>query len=167
MKRATILPLALVLLALPLCSGCWLLRALGFPVGDEVPYNPKAESGDISVKRNVQFADLPVPMGFLLRRDESYSFQGSTFRFGRFRYEGVWGMTQTVAFFRSQMPLTHWYPEVDESKGRWQHEFLFAKANERCRVEVEDSTDGIVVKMRLFNAAPQTGEGNLAARSAP
>lgn len=153
MKRSSLLQLMVILLVLPLCSGCWLMRILGFPVGDEVPYNPKAEAGDVSVKRNIQFVDIPVPMGFEVRRDVSYSFQGSAFRFGYFRYEGVWGMPQTVNFYRRQMPLTQWLPEVDEADGRWKHRFLYAKGTERCRVLIESTVDGIVVDVRLFNAA--------------
>ena len=80
--RRTIM-LALVLLALlPLFSGCPLLRWLGFPVGDKVPYNPKQTGGETVVRKDIQFADIPVPLGFVLRRGQSTSFRGASFRFG-------------------------------------------------------------------------------------
>ena len=41
----------LLLASLPLLSGCFLMQALGKPVGDSVPYNPKDVSGDVAVRQ--------------------------------------------------------------------------------------------------------------------
>lgn len=145
--------LALTLLVLPVCSGCWLLRVLGFPVGTEVPYNPKAESGEVAVKRDVQFNDIPVPMGFQLRREKSYSFTGKTFRFGRFYYEGIWGLQKTMAFYRSNMPLSGWELVEEKDLAYDAHGYLYRKGRERCSLKVEATIEGIEVTARVFNAA--------------
>ncbi|MBN2713257.1 MAG: hypothetical protein JXR97_12625 [Planctomycetes bacterium] len=151
--KIRLIQLSLVLMAIPVFSGCWLLRVLGFPVGDEVPYNPKDTSGEVSVKEDIQFSDIPVPMGFVLRRNDSFSFQGTSFRFGNFVYEGVWGLQKTMAFYRRQMPLSGWELVEDVDESRDSQIYLYAKGRERCKIRVASTLEGIGVNVRLFNAA--------------
>jgi hypothetical protein len=149
-----------LILLLPLLSGCPLLRWLGFPVGDKVPYNPKEESSGVSIKRDVQFADLPVPMGFEIIRDKSFSFSGHSFRYANFRYEGAWTFRRTTAFYLEQMGVSGWTLEDSRSEG-YAASYIYRKGRERCRVNVESTPETVVVEM-LVNAA--TGGETLAAK---
>lgn len=149
----------LICLAMPLFSGCFLLRLFGFPVGDKVPYNPKATSGDVAVKRNAQFPDIPVPLGFNHRQDKIFSFQGEGFRIGNFIYEGVWSFRLTKEFYRQQMPESGW-KLIEIAEGDNAETQIYGKGRERCRVIIESKIDYIEVQVRVYNerrvkASPQ------------
>jgi hypothetical protein len=139
----------LVLLAGSL-SGCAFFRMLGIPWGEETPYNPKAESGDISVRRNIQFQDIPVPLGFVLQREDTFSFKGKTFRFGRFHYRGVWSLRKTSEFYRDQMPLSGWEFVDAEAPERFIVVQVWGKGRERCRLEIESGLEYIHIYVRLY-----------------
>jgi len=140
---------ALVLLVLPFVAGCPLLRWLGFPVGDRVPYNPKADSGDVAVRKDIQFEDIPVPIGFVLRRDQVFSFRGHSFRFGRFVYEGAWTMRKTTDFYREQMPISGWQLLKTDEKDFYEQTQVYTKRKEVCSVHIKSRTDGVYVLVRL------------------
>jgi hypothetical protein len=105
--RKPLLALCLTTIVL-LGSGCELFYILGLPFGNRVPYNPKKVSSNTAVKRDVQFFDIPVPMGFLLRRDEFFSYKCPTFRMGNFKYDGAWTYRHTYRFYMRQMAIEGW-----------------------------------------------------------
>lgn len=150
--------LLLMLLLTPLLSGCPLLSWLGFPVGNKVPYDPKAESGDIAARKNIQFDDVPVPIGFELDRRSVFSFQGYSFRFGRFLYEGVWSLRNTAAFYREQMPVAGW-EHLQTTKGDYIETQVYKKGLERCRVTIK-SAENVEVLVQVYDA---NSENNLMA----
>ncbi len=150
MRRA--LQTMLVLLAVPLFSGCFVLRWFGLPVGEDVPYNPKESTGDLAVRKDIQFSDIPVPIAFVLRRDQMFSFRGHTFRFGRFVYEGAWTMRKTIDFYKEQMPVSGWKHVETTSDGFYDQTQVYAKGRERCRLHIQSRTDGILVHVRVYNA---------------
>ena len=153
--KSSVIRVLIVLLAVPICSGCWLLRVLGFPVGEKIPYSPITDGSEVTVHRDIQFADIPVPMGFLLDRKKSYSFRGSTFRFGTFRYEGAWTQRKTTDFYRRQMPVSGWTELKDEERDQGYVEvtyFLYSKGRERCEIKVTSEIESMIVTVRVFNA---------------
>ena len=145
---------ALVLLALPLLAGCPLLRLLGFPVGNKVPYSPKESEAvsDTGVRKDVQFEDIPDPIGFVLRRDKVFSFRGHSFRFGKFVYEGAWTMRKTRAFYREQMPVCGWTYVKTEEQGPYAERQFYSKGREGCSVEITSAVDGITVVVRVYDS---------------
>jgi hypothetical protein len=56
----------------------------------------------------LRFPDLPVPLGFKLLSDESYSFENSGMRVAVLRYQGKATTTQIVNFYKEQMPMYNW-----------------------------------------------------------
>ncbi len=147
MKRLTIM--MLMLLAMPIISGCPLLRWLGFPVGDKVPYNPKESQGDTTVRENLQFADIPVPLGFVLRRNQTSSFRGPSFRFGKFVYEGAWTMRWTADFYRKQMPISQWQHVRTDEKSLYEETQYYKKGDETCEVLIKSQVDGMYVQVTV------------------
>ncbi|MCX7933824.1 MAG: hypothetical protein N3A66_01020 [Planctomycetota bacterium] len=153
----------LLALSLALGSGCELFHLFGYPAGNRVPYNPKEEGGEVAIKRDIQFADIPVPLGFILRRNNLFSFQGSSFRFGRFTYEGAWTLKKTVEFYKEELPKFQWQlatasHSFDIRKSTEIENMLYTKGRERLRVVVISTPEGITVEIRLYNVSIRSAE---------
>ncbi len=154
---------SLLALSLGFCSGCELFHLFGYPSGNRVPYNPKEEGGEVAIKRDIQFADIPVPIGFVLRRNNLFSFQGSSFRFGRFTYEGAWTLKNTVEFYKEEMPKFQWQlatatHSFDIRNSTEIENMLYAKGRERLRLVVISTPEGITVEIRLYNVSIHSAE---------
>jgi len=152
-----------LMLGIPFFCGCNLFHIFGYPAGNRIPYNPKGEGGDVAVKRDIQFADIPVPFGFILRRNNLFSFQGSSFRFGRFTYEGAWTLKKTVEFYKEEMPKFQWQlmtasHSFDIRNSTEIENMLYAKGRERLRLVVISTPEGITVEMRLYNVSIHSAE---------
>lgn len=52
-------------------------------------------------------ADVPVPVGFALKSDGSYVFDGN-YRVARLLYRGTPHITEVVRYFKEQMPQSRW-----------------------------------------------------------
>ncbi len=141
-----------------LLAGCGgdIKNQFGYPAGSKIPFNPKDARGDSYVRRDVQFEDIPVPMGFTLRRDQAFSFSGGSFRMGTFKYEGVWTTRLTDNFYREQMKQCGWTLaeatdlEVDKQPIKQQ---IYEKGRERCRVQIGSTENGISVLVQLYDDA--------------
>lgn len=147
-------------LALPVLGGCSVMNFFGYPDGVETPYNPKDTRGDVSVKRDIQFSDIPVPIGFILRRDSTFSFQGTSFRFGRYTYEGAWTLRKTTEFYKEQMPGSGWRllesnHAFDIRASEESDTLVYAKGRERVRLYILSTPEGITVQIRLYNVSVQ------------
>ena len=75
---------------------------------DPMPFNPQERQGEAVIRRDQQFEDIPTPLGFTLKRDKIFAFQGSAYRYGKFIYEGAWTYRKTREFYLSQMPVHEW-----------------------------------------------------------
>lgn len=139
----------LMSVALLALSGCELLRILGLPVGTQVPFNPKAEAAGVTIKRNLQFADIPVPMAFELRRERFFSYECATFRIGRFFYEGAWPYRRTKAFYDEQMVAHEWGLLSDREADIMAEQF-WAKGSDRCRIIYDNSGRTISVRIDVY-----------------
>ncbi|MFC1674753.1 hypothetical protein ACFL1K_02540 [Candidatus Omnitrophota bacterium] len=56
----------------------------------------------------VKFPDIPVPAGFKLVPQDSYSFEGAGVRVGMLKYRGRADANQVVNFFKDQMVMYDW-----------------------------------------------------------
>jgi hypothetical protein len=139
--------LAVVLLA----SGCdFVYHTLGLPYGEAVPFNPKQEVSYDTVLRDVQFNDVPTPMGFRLRRQESYSYRSPTFRMGSFVYEGQWTYRLTYAFYMRNLPLHDW-EKIDEDDGVGTNTTVWAKGEERLRLYLDTvNYDEVHLEIKVY-----------------
>ncbi|MFW5857983.1 MAG: hypothetical protein ACOCX4_08895 [Planctomycetota bacterium] len=151
---------AVLLCALGTMSGCELLRILGLPWGDRTPYNPKLETDEIAIQRNVQFNDIPVPMAFKLRRNELFSYRCPTFRLGDFLYEGAWPYRRTKAFYDEQMPIAGW-SRLAEEIGDKQAVQYWAKGSDRARILYDNSGDVIAVRVRIYPVGSEPAKPEL------
>jgi len=55
-----------------------------------------------------KFADVPVPAGFKILPEESYSFESSGVRVGVLKYRGKANVEQVENFYKEQMPMYNW-----------------------------------------------------------
>lgn len=57
---------------------------------------------------NLKVSDAPVPAGFRLIPQESYSFEAAGVRVSLLKYQGRADIDQVVSFYREQMALYNW-----------------------------------------------------------
>ncbi|MDR0362395.1 MAG: hypothetical protein LBJ46_06910 [Planctomycetota bacterium] len=105
--------LAAALLSLALAAGCPQPHYEDEPA--QVPFYPGERQGDVTLYRDLQFEDIPVPAQYVIIGDRSHSFQGSRFRTGVFHYDGPVDWREAVVFYRTQMPLSSWESVATES----------------------------------------------------
>jgi hypothetical protein len=70
--------------------------------------NQQGAAPQTQFSNDVSFEDIPVPAGFILMRNESYSFQNDVTRVGHLVYKGRSDINNVLAFFQQQMPLHGW-----------------------------------------------------------
>ena len=56
----------------------------------------------------LRFTDIPVPNGFKLISQDSYTFESGGVRVGVLKYKGRGITEQIVSFYKDQMPLYNW-----------------------------------------------------------
>ena len=56
----------------------------------------------------LKFGDIPVPTGFRLLPQSSYSFENSGLRVCVLKYQGKAGPEQLITFYKEQMPMYNW-----------------------------------------------------------
>ena len=56
----------------------------------------------------LKFGDIPVPTGFKLLPQSSYSFESAGLRVCVLKYQGKAGPDQVINFYREQMPMYNW-----------------------------------------------------------
>lgn len=92
----------LVIMLLGVCSAM---------LGCETVSNRKytdVESGTLEPQTLLKFSDIPVPVGFKLLADESYSFESYGVRVGLLKYQGKAEMDKVVNFYKEQMEMYNW-----------------------------------------------------------
>jgi len=57
---------------------------------------------------SLKFSDVPVPAGFKLLSENSYSFENAGLRIGLLKYQGKADPDQVVNFYKEQMPMYNW-----------------------------------------------------------
>ncbi len=70
--------------------------------------NLKEQPAPLQSQVILKFNDIPVPMGFKLLPEESYSFENSGIRVAVLKYRGKASSTQLINFFKEQMPMFNW-----------------------------------------------------------
>lgn len=131
-------------LALACAAGC------NEPQNEWLTVGPESRQGDVSVYRDVQFADIPVPAEYTLLDRESYSFQGQLFRNGIIKYQGPLEWTLALAFYRNEMAAAGWNLEKTE-RGSDYRVFYFGKGQEKLIVMVKQVRNGSRAELQLDN----------------
>ena len=115
-----------LLISLVVLSGCASISSSGRADG------PTKELGVASA---LKFEDVPVPAGFRIVSDQSFSFQNELTRVGILRYAGRANAQRVIQFYKDQMPMYNWQfvnmIEYDRSL------LNFEKADQTCTITVE------------------------------
>ncbi len=130
--------------ALSAASGC------GAQSNGEVPFYPGERPGEVTMYRDLQFEDIPVPAEYVLIRDRSHTFQGSRFRSGVLYYEGPLDASDAIAFFRRETPASGWSLENFNRDYNFV-EMRFRKGPEQLIVVVRYLPYGSRAEMQLDN----------------
>lgn len=130
-------------------SGCGTLVSdpLAANVGDS---NAKDQ---VEVRMNVQFTDIPVPEGFLLRRNLTHTFQGSSFRFGTLVYDGIWGFAPTNNWYRAEMPRSGWKLVSSRYPNDFEGEHTYSKDDETAVIHMISTDTGVRVTVKINQPA--------------
>lgn len=132
LQNKTTIFMALTALGSVFC-GC------GSPVVDDLPaanvHTPDT-TGQIEVRHNVQFADVPAPRIFKLRRNLCTSFQGSKLRFGKVVYDGIWNTYNTSQWYLKEMKLSGWKLDKTEYPNDYHARHYFSKGSETALVNI-------------------------------
>lgn len=95
MKRRLAFILGCMVLVLAL-SGCAMLS------------KDKSKENILEPQPTFKFSDVPVPSGFKMIGEESYSFETQGVRVGLLKYYGKGDVDQVVNFYREQMAMYNW-----------------------------------------------------------
>lgn len=108
------------------------------------------QRGDVTVYRNIQFEDIPVPAGYRLLYPASHSFQGAMSRSGVFHYEGMVEWTAAIDFFRTELTRAGW--ELGKTERGFAFRILhFRKGQEVLIVTVRQIRNGSRAELQLDN----------------
>lgn len=94
----------LFILAVLACFSVGLLGCAAMQGKDKDTINPAL----LEPQTLVKFSDVPVPVGFKLIPQESYSFEAAGVRMGLLRYRGKGNADLVVNFYREQMAMYNW-----------------------------------------------------------
>jgi len=88
----------------------------------------------------LRFSDIPVPVGFKLVPQQSYSFENSGVRVALLKYKGRGTLDQVLNFYKEQMPLSKWnLLNISESGSRMLN---FERDTETCIVTMQSQFGG-------------------------
>lgn len=95
----------------------------------------------------LKFNDIPIPSGFKLVPENSYSFESSGVRVGVLRYNGKANPDQVVNFYKEQMPLYNWnLLNIVEYGKRLMN---FDRENETCIIDLSGKGNKVIVTVSL------------------
>lgn len=116
---------------------------------DWVAVNPGSSQGsDVTLYRDVQFADIPVPQEYTLLPGGSHSFQGGLFRNGVLKYQGPLEWTAALDFYRVELSAAGWKLENTE-RGFDVRVLYFSKGGEKLIVVVRQIRNGSRAELQL------------------
>lgn len=97
-------------------------------------WSPQKNSSD-PVSSILPFKDVPIPKGFDLDNELSFSSEREGRRMGRLLYSGKMGPEELGTFMRDQMEFHQWkFLSNDLANGT--RTLSFTKGQERCRVYI-------------------------------
>lgn len=95
----------------------------------------------------LKFNDVPVPTGFKLLAQDSYSFETSGVRVGVLKYLGKANPDQIINFYREQMPMYNWsLLNVVEYGDRLMN---FERENETCIIGLLSKGKAVTIRVSL------------------
>ncbi len=105
------------------------------------------KSGTLETASLLRFSDIPIPAGFKIKPDESYSFQTDNFRAGLLKYTGSTNPEDVVQFFKEQMPRHNWQlVNLIEYEKRVMN---FEKQGQSCLITIEGGVTRTAITLSI------------------
>ncbi|HQO79277.1 MAG TPA: hypothetical protein PLG17_12295 [Thermodesulfobacteriota bacterium] len=95
----------------------------------------------------LRFSDVPVPAGFKLIPEQSYSFENAGVRVALMKYKGRGTLDQVLNFYKEHMPLARWTLLNISEYG--QRLLNFERENETCIITMESKFTGTLITVSL------------------
>ena len=95
----------------------------------------------------LRFSDVPVPAGFKLIPEQSYSFENAGVRVALMKYKGRGTLDQVLNFYKEHMPLSRWTLLNISEYG--QRLLNFERENETCIITMESKFTGTLITVSL------------------
>jgi len=95
----------------------------------------KGSAALLGVAPILRFDDIPVPSGFSLLREQSFTYQDDMTRVGLLRYAGKASAAQIISFYKAEMGSYNWKLLNIVEFGRTT--LNFERSNEICSIAVE------------------------------
>mgnify|MGYP001584434816 CR=1 FL=1 len=140
----TILVIALLGYSVIALTGC-----AGISGKDDMSKSPAI----LEPSSTLKFSDVPVPAGFKLLPQNSYSFESSGVRVGVLKYQGKANPDQVINFYKEQMPMFNWnLLNVIEYGDRLMN---FERENETCIISLLPKGNTVTI-VASVGPKPQT-----------
>ena len=121
--------------------------------------NPKPDlEASVADTHVPQFSDIPVPQGFLVRKDrlESYAAEAGIWRSGRLLYRGQGRTLDAVAYFEERLPHHGWVL-VDRGTGTESAFLVFRKGDSTARLDLRAAEPRGSVDLEVKVATSRAG----------
>ncbi len=102
---------------------------------------------------NLKVSDVPVPSGFKLISQESYSFEAAGVRVSLLKYQGRANIDQVVSFYREQMSMYNWNLLNVVEYG--QRLLNFDREAETCIVSLAPNGRSVIITISIGPKAKQ------------
>lgn len=104
-------------------------------------------SGGVGMSGILKFEDVPVPAGFKLIDNESFSFQNDNMRVGLLKYSGMPGANKVVEFYKEQMPMYNW--DLINVIEYGQKVMNFERADQTCIITIQPLSTRTVIAVAV------------------
>jgi len=95
----------------------------------------------------LKFDDVPIPVGFRLIDNESFTFQNDQMRVGLLKYAGMPDADRVVSFYKEQMPLYNW--DLINVIEYGQRVMNFERSDQTCIVTIQPASTRTVISIAV------------------
>ena len=107
---------------------------------------------------NIKFSDVPVPGGFKLLTQESYSFEAGGVRVGLLKYHGKADVDQVINFYKEQMAMYNW--ELLNVVEFGQRLMNFDRESESCIISLSPKGKNITITISVGPKTQRAAQKN-------
>jgi len=137
MKRGFVCMVAILLTASACQTNPFQRNTSSPTVGDDGTFEEvPAEDQGLALSPDQRFADVPLPVGVSEEMDRTFVYESSSVQVGRMVYATKSSVSELVAFYLREAPLTNWeLQSVVQADGA---ELVFTKPDKKLTVTVRD-----------------------------
>ena len=100
----------------------------------------------------LKFDDVPMPVGFKLIDNESFSFQNDNMRVGLLRYSGMPDANKVINFYKEQMPMYNW--DLINVIEYGQKVMNFERSGQTCIITIQPLSTRTIITIAVAPKAP-------------